>query len=386
MIILDEPYASPLLVQWCALTQHPVLDTAFARRLTAQEAASLHLVGEAEAIRRIDDGERIYTNSENALAWILDHTHNEVLNDAIRLFKDKAAMRTALAPLAPHLLFQTYSQDELMVLDGSELPLPVVLKPSVGFCSMGVYSIFTLEDWASALEDIAQQQAVWAKRYPDSVVDPGLFIVEGYLRGVEYAIDMYYDSEGHAHCLNIMRHDFADTEDTSDRLYSTSHEIICATEERFTVWLDEVNAIVGARDFPAHVEIRVDEDATIIPIEFNPLRFAGLGGTDIAYWAWGLRTYEAYLNGEVPDLKALSAPFAGKVFTMSLLNPDPKADLSKPFLYDEFAARFSTVLDFHRFDVNAIGSYGFLFLETDASTASELEFLLHSDLLEFQGA
>ena len=216
-------------------------------------------------------------------------------------------------------------------------------------------------------------------------MDTGRFVVEGYVEGAEYAIDMYYDGEGRARCLNVMRHDFASPDDTSDRLYNTSHEVIAEMQPAFTEWLDRANEGLGARDFPAHVEVRVDAGGNIVPIEFNPLRFAGLGGTDLAYWAWGVRTYEAFLEGREVDLLALSEPHAGKVYTMSLLNPHADADLSRPFLYDEFASKFSKVLDFHRFDANAVGSYGFLFLETDDSTANELDFLLHSDLLEFQG-
>lgn len=384
MIILDAPYASPLLLEWAVGTAHPVLENAFTRELE-RTGMSLHLIGDEEAVARIDGGERVYANSENALAWILEHTHDASLNEAIELFKDKNAMRRALAPLAPGFFYEEHTKDELARVDVAALPLPVVLKPSVGFCSMGVYTIETPSDWEHALEDIEREESIWARRYPESVIGTGRFIIEGYLTGREYAMDMYYDERGHAHCLNIMRHDFADPEDTSDRLYNTSHAIIMETRERFTQWLDEANALIGAKDFPAHVEIRVTDDDEIVPIEFNPLRFAGLGGTDLAYWAWGLRTYAAFLEGEMPDIAALSAPFEGKVFTMSLLNPDPRADLSRPFLYDEFALRFSKVLDFHRFEVDEVGSYGFLFLETDASTAHELDFLLHSDLLEFQG-
>ena len=70
---------------------------------------------------------------------------------------------------------------------------------------------------------------------------------------------------------------------------------------------------------------------------------------------------------------------------MTLLNPAPTADLARPFDYDALAARFSHVLSFARFDPDVTGSYGFLFLRTDESTADELDFLLRSDLLEFQG-
>lgn len=384
MLILEEPYVSPLLVQWAAEAQHPALRNEFTEAI-ADRGVALNLVSDAEAAKRIDEGERVYSNSENALDWVLKNTHDESLSHAIRFSKDKAEMREALAPLSPSLFYASYDRNELAAVDPAELPLPVVLKPAIGFCSMGVYAIEEPADWQRALDAIAHEESVWAQRYPGSVVDTGQFIVEGFIRGQEYAIDMFYDEDGRARCLNIMWHDFASDDDTSDRLYNTSHEIICEMLPVFTDWLNQVNEILGARNFPAHVEVRVDVDGNVIPIEFNPLRFAGLGGTDLAYWAWGLRTYEAYLNGDDVDLIALSAPHAGKVYTMSLLNPHPTADLSKPFLYDVFAARFSKVLDFHRFDVNAVGSYGFLFLETDAETADELDFLLHSDLLEFLG-
>ena len=381
MVILDAPVASDPLLGWLADSQHPVLANGFSRELASTHR--LNLVEAPEAAARIDGGERVYTNSENALAWLLDHTGAEGLKDTIRLFKDKAAMRAKLAPLAPELFFATFDRDELDAVSVDDLPLPVVLKPSVGFCSMGVYVIEERDDWAAAVADIVRREADWRARYPASVVGGDSYLVESYLGGTEYALDMYYDEQGRAHLLNVLRHDFASAEDTSDRLYLTNDAIVAEMAPRFLSWLDEVNRVVGARSFPVHVEVRVDGDA-IVPIEFNPLRFAGLGGTDVAYYGVGLRTYAAYLEDEPVDLAALYGSHPGQTFSMSLLNPAPTADLSRPFDYDALAARFTDVLAFARFDANATGSYGFLFLRTDEATADELDFLLHSDLLEFQ--
>lgn len=63
MIVLDEPYVSDPLVDWLEQSQHPVLDNAVAAAL-ATEGRRLNLVGEDEASRRIEAGERVYTNSE----------------------------------------------------------------------------------------------------------------------------------------------------------------------------------------------------------------------------------------------------------------------------------------------------------------------------------
>ena len=165
MIILDEPYASVPLLDWMEASAHPVLANGFTEKLVAG-GRTLNLVDADECARRLEAGERIYTNSENALAWILDHVDNPTLTDAIRLFKDKAAMREKLAPLSPGLFHKTVDRAGLEAVNVADLPLPVVLKPAVGFCSMGVYVIEEPEDWAAAVADIARRQRIPYRRLP----------------------------------------------------------------------------------------------------------------------------------------------------------------------------------------------------------------------------
>ena len=380
MIVLDEPYVSEPLADWLEASQHPVLDNDVAR--AQAEGRSLNLVSADEAVRRIDGGERVYTNSENALAWVMENVHNESLVRGIGLFKDKAAMRSALAALDPDLFFKTCSVDELFKLDYAQLQTPFVLKPSVGFCSVGVYTVQSRQDWERALADIAQNASDWHSMYPESVIGAGSFILEGYIDGTEYALDAFFDESGSSRILNVLRQDFASPEDTSDRLYVTSPSIVRETSTAFTTWLDRVNALVGVRNFPVHVEVRV-ADGHVCPIEFNPLRFAGLGGTDLSLHAYGFRTYESFLNDELPDFDAAFAGRENKVYSMSLLNPPQGATGDERFDYDAFLGRFSHVLEMRPFDVRRVGNYGFLFLETDADTADELAFLQSSDLREF---
>ena len=381
MIILDEPYASVPLLDWMEASAHPVLANGFTEKLVAG-GRTLNLVDADECARRLEAGERIYTNSENALAWILDHVDNPTLTDAIRLFKDKAAMREKLAPLSPGLFHKTVDRAGLEAVNVADLPLPVVLKPAVGFCSMGVYVIEEPEDWAAAVADIARREDGWHERYPESVVGGSEYLIEGYLAGTEYALDAYFDEDGAPHILNILRHDFAGPEETSDRMYLTDGTIVDAWNDRFTAWLAAVNEVVGARSIPVHVELRVDGD-TIAPIEFNPLRFAGLGGTDVSWYAYGYRTYEAFLEGVQPDFGAAFAGKEDKVYSMSLLNAPAGAKGNERFDYDALRSRFSHVLELRPFDVGRVGNYGFLFLETDAETAGELDFLKNTDLKEF---
>ena len=75
-------------------------------------------------------------------------------------------MRTALAGLDPDLFFKTCSVDELFKLDFAQLPVPFVLKPSVGFCSMGVYAIQNREDWGARSGRHPAERLVVARHVP----------------------------------------------------------------------------------------------------------------------------------------------------------------------------------------------------------------------------
>ena len=379
MVILDAPYASDMLLDWLQASQHPVLCNDFTRSI---DTHALNLIEEAEAISLVNEGQRVYTNSENALAWIQDKTDARTLKDGIQLFKDKLATRRALSGLDKDLFFKEYTLEELVSEDHARLPDHLVLKPTVGFCSMGVYVISNADEWDAALADIKRDARRWQSMYPASVIDTQSFIVEGYIEGQEYAIDAFFDGEGEAHVLNVLKHDFASPEDTSDRMYVSGEHIYEKMMPLFKEWLDKVGRITGVKDFPVHVEVRV-KDGHISPIEFNPLRFAGLGGTDVSEYAFGFRTYEAYLEDKLPDPSCYRTDDPDQVVTMSLLNPPSGTDGSESFDYDAFLEHFSDVCEMRRFDVNKVGNYGFLFVRVPSEDSPELDFLLHDDLRSF---
>ena len=187
MVILDEPYASPQLLEWLESSQHPVLRNAFSERTAFASGRALHLVDEVEAASRLSAGERVYTNSENTLEWICAHADNPGLTHAITVFKDKVAMRKLLAQMDKGFCFRSCTADELGKLDFDELEphMPFVVKPARGFCSMGVHTVRCRADWDEALADFASNAATWADMYPDSVVAGNDFILEQFITGQE---------------------------------------------------------------------------------------------------------------------------------------------------------------------------------------------------------
>ena len=287
MIILDKQYVSRELKEYLAESRTPVLRNEAA--LAAAPEGTFNLVSDEEADALLAKGERIYTTCENSLSWVLRHSPDKGLQKGIALCKDKAAFRRMLSKIYPDFLFREVAAEELENIDFHELKTPFILKPSVGFFSVGVYTVFNEQDWKRALEDIRSHSADWKKQYDESVVANTRFLLEQYIGGEEYAVDFYYDGEGKAVIVNIFHHEFASADDVSDRLYCSGASIIREHLQPFTDFFNRMNEEVGARNLPVHLELRV-ENGRIIPIEANPLRFAGWCLTDLSLHAYGFRT------------------------------------------------------------------------------------------------
>lgn len=377
MFLLEKPFLSKEMRHYIEETRTPVLKNAFA------EEQGLRFCCDGEQFGRLyRQGERIYTNSENALEWINRNIRDDTLLSAIALMKDKAALRRALSPLDPDFFYMEVTAVQLETLDFSVLKLPFVLKPSVGFFSEGVYTVESKEDWEQALREIKLKSAQWAKQYPGSVVGSAKFILEQYIDGEEFAIDAYFDDNGQAVVLNIMKHDFNSSSDVSDRLYYTGKRIIEENLGGFTAYLDRANRLIGARNFPAHIEVR-RSGGVIRPIEFNPMRFAGLCTTDITSFAYGFFTYDYYLKNRRPDWDTLLRGREGKLYTLILLNTMPQTQNAAGFDYDKLCKGFEKVLCLRKTDHRKFPAFGFLFTETREENMEELHRIMASDLSEF---
>jgi len=380
MIILDKQYVSRELKEYLAGKKVPVLRNEAA--LAAAPEGVFNLVSDDEADALLAGGDRIYTTCENSLSWVLRHSTDRALLDGIALCKDKAAFRRMLSGIYPDFFFREVAADELEKLDFSTLKTPFILKPSVGFFSVGVYSISDENDWKRALEDIRLHSGDWKKDYDESVVANSRFILEQYIGGEEYAVDFYYDGQGKAVIVNIFHHEFASFDDVSDRLYCSGASIIRENLRPFTEFFDRMNEEVGARNLPIHLELRV-ENGRIIPIEANPLRFAGWCLTDLSLHAYGFRTYDYFLNDVRPDWDTLLAGKEDKLYSFIVLNPPADLKNSEMFDYDRLCASFHNVMELRKIDYRTGPVFGFLFTETNVDERAELDHILRSDLREY---
>ena len=203
------------------------------------------LIGEAGAVALAERGgaNPIYMTSENAIGWLDGRPVFAPLRAAIDRFKDKAKFRAITQPLFPDLFFRTVAFDDLPRVNPDDLPLPCIVKPSIGFFSMGVHRIDTPAAWHAAVAavvaiatDIARVQDL----YPTSVLDPGMFLIELCIEGEEFAIDAQFDADGAPVVLGIYQHLFSSAADIGDRVYLTSKAIVRDNLDAFTAFLSRI--------------------------------------------------------------------------------------------------------------------------------------------------
>lgn len=387
MILIDKPFVSDYLLQTIREQQFPVIATKEAKELVGD--TTLPWITEAEASRMINENPNtpLYSNSENALTWVADHLKGSAFAKHAHLFKDKARFRELIQDSFPDFIFKTVRLDEIQDLDPKDLPFPFVIKPSVGFFSIGVHVVKDMGDWEAARKQLNYSRL--KSIYPTNVLDTSTFIIEEYIEGEEFAVDCYYNHLGEVVILNILHHRFSSGADTSDRVYTTSKDIVLTYLESFRGFLQTIGDQSGLKNFPAHVELRLNSRGKINPIEINPLRFGGWCTTaDLLGISTGFSPYEFYLKNENPDWEEVFKGKENKKFSIIVLNNNSgfTPDEIESFDYDLLGKDFEHPLVIRKMDVAKYSVFGFVFAETSPENEKELNNILVSDLKKYISA
>ena len=382
MFILEDPYVSDLLRNTIEEQGYCVLWNKMAAEQNFSD--NVPICDDLQLIQAFHEKQTLYSNSENSIGWIIQHLPSTNLPKQIEIFKNKVLFRKILNQLYPGFYFRELRQEELEVFDISGLKKPFVLKPSYGFLSIGVYTINSNPDWLKAIEEIKGRRLKTDKVFPEEVLSTEKYILEEYIPGKEYANDVYYDRNGKPVVINILEHVFSSASDVSDRLYITSKEIILDNLDRITRFLETIGSHVPLRNFPVHLEVRIHED-NMVPVEVNPMRFAGWCTTDIVHYAFGINPYVFFMNQQQPDWLDILKGKADKIYSIIVLGkPDenPKSECIG-FDYENLLSRFEKVIEFRKIDFRKYPLFGFLFTETDKNNFQELDRILTDNLREY---
>lgn len=386
MFLVDKPYISDILKTTIKSCTIPVIGTEIAHQLDLYKGTKILTKEQAIASAQKQENPQLYLTSENSINWIAQHLASTPLPDKINLFKDKLRFRQLISPLYPDFFFKGIDIDELKELDFDTIPTPFILKPSVGFFSMGVYKITNRNEWDRCIELIFDEIEQVKNLYPLEVLDTRSFIIEECIEGDEYAVDAYFDSEGKPTILGIFKHTFASEQDVSDRVYTTSKEIIENNLEDFTQFINKIGQLADVKNFPIHLELRRRADGIILPIEVNPMRFGGWCTTaDTTFLSYGFNPYDYYFSQKKPDWSEILTGKEGKLYSIIVLDNSTGVDGGEiaTFDYDQLLQKFENPMELRKIDYRSYPVFGFLITETRNENFAELKYILDSDLSEF---
>lgn len=369
MIIIEKPYASEFLIDSIVQNDWPVLENETVKGADIEEGAfDLVSSNVAKNYYLTQEFPLIYSNSENAITWVLDNLPDSNLSSYIKLFKDKVAFRELLKEMYPNFYFVSANLEELKAISAKEIKFPVVVKPAVGFLSFGVHTVNNEKEWSDVITRLEKEMRQASMMYPSHVVNSSKFIVEELIEGEEFAIDAYYDRDGEPIILNIFQHPFLNSKDVSDRIYLMSAGIMIKYMSKFAILLRDIGNLKNIKNFPMHIEVRVTKNGDIIPIEVNPMRFAGWCTTDVAKYAWGINVYECFYNQKRPDWNTILANAKRGVFYFSMAEvpSDVARKNIKGFEYERFLANYSNVLEVRRINYKENPLFAIIFGSTES--------------------
>jgi len=353
MFIMEKPYVSEFMIDTIVQNDWDILDNEVIQNSGIEEGA-LNIVSseDAETFYQKQEYPLIYASSENAISWVLEHLPKSNLSSYIKLFKDKIEFRKLLKEIYPNFFFREVDYNEIKNIKASDIKFPFVIKPAVGFLSLGVHTVRSAEEWNDVIKLLDTEMIQAKELYPQEVVNSSKFIIEELIEGKEFAVDAYYDRNGNAIILNIFEHPFLDAKDVSDRIYIMSSEIMMRYMAKFALLLRNIGEIIDIRNFPLHIELRITEQGEIIPIEINPMRFAGWCTTDVAHYAWGINVYEYFHKQEVPDWNKILSKANGDIYYFSMAEVPSSVDRKSitEFDYQRFLANYSNILELRRID------------------------------------
>ncbi len=383
MILLDKPYVSDLLKDTIKKNNYKVAETEATKDI--EEEMGGCLLNVSQSVEDYTNFPIIYSNTENSLNWINKNLSNTKLPKQIQYFKNKALFREMLKDLYPDFKFKKYALNALINISPDKIEYPAIIKPAVGFFSMGIYVVENANEFSQAIDKLKIELEEINGLYPTEVMDNQEFLIEEIIPGDEYAVDAYYNKDGKAVILNIYEHIFSDGKDVADRLYFSSAAVFEKTYDKFINELDKIGQKTQVSNFPMHIEFRITPQGNVIPIESNPLRFAGWCMTDMAYYAWGINPYEYLFKQKSPNWKEILKDKKDKQYNVVIADIPRDIALSdiKAIDYPKFTKSFNHLLHIHKTDYKTYPVFAFAFSETEVNDKTEIDKFLYSDLKEY---
>ncbi len=271
------------------------------------ESGTIETLPEFEQLQLIDDvntelksifenNKKIAIISESSIDKILatlqeDHPKRK----AIELFKDKFAFRKLIKD-------ENFKIHKIDFQDIYQLKIKnkSVLKPLKGCFGTAVKIIDEYTDLQKLQKEIRKELEKNSTVFNENVLTLNEFIVEDFIEGQEYAIDMFYNSDGKPCIVNIYHHPIPKYEQYLHMIYYSSKNTFNEIYPLAKSFFEQLNEKINVTDFPMHCEFKLIGNK-LIPIEINPMRFGGMGLGNLTYYSFNINPYQYFLENREPN-------------------------------------------------------------------------------------
>lgn len=248
---------------------------------------------------QLDENSMYAITSEGLINSVNKKTIAENKLKATHLLKDKVLFRKTISDLFKDYTFFNVSVEDFPTLNINN---KMVVKPRKGFFGTGIRVIDESSDLEEIKNEVSEEIAKNAKAFTNAnaILSSEELLVEDYIDGEEYAVDMFYDKNGQPQLLNIYQHPNPENNAYIHALYCSSRKIYEKIAPKALEIFTKLNETLQVKNYVIHAEFKLDGEQ-FIPIEMNPMRLGGMGLGNMCFYALGVNPYEYLIKGTAPD-------------------------------------------------------------------------------------
>jgi ATP-grasp domain len=321
--------------------------------------------------------DKVCIASEVSMETIVSRLDDSTRRNTIETLKDKYSFRKTLASIYPNYRYQFIKANDIQSL---KLDRKSVIKPVKGVFGTAVRTIDRHTDLTNLAVELKTELSKNENIFSDGVLSKEDFLVEEYIEGEEYAVDMFYDATGNPCIINICHHPIPENKAYLHIVYYFSKEVFDRIYTKAKYFFVELNQILKVTNLPMHCEFKLDNDE-LMPIEINPLRFGGMGFGNAIYHALSINPYTCLFNNIEPDWQTIwqNCPEDIFCFFIAYNGVNINVNESKPNR-ERLKQQFTEVLLECSFDYQTQLTFGIYFLK---ETKENINNLLKIDFDDF---
>ena len=314
---------------------------------------------------RIKKGDKVIIATETVMDEALKKMEDAGKKDMVSRLKNKVACRQMMASIFPDFFFR-----EIPVRDLPKIELApgekYFVKPIKGYWGSAAFPVDAQADRVALMYEIEAQLAKRTHIFSEQVVSKDRLIVEEFLEGEEYAVDMFFNESGQPVITNICHHPLPRKLDYLHVVYYTSYEVYRNLYPKFIAFFNELNRSLSARALPIHGEFKLHK-GRLTPVELNPLRFGSDGFADLSFHAFGFNPFLCFAENRAPDWEALWKGREQKIFAFYLgyNGSDLDAGHYRPD-FRNFRRLFSNILSDMAMNYQDTLAFAVMYIEEDS--------------------